>query len=126
MVKHELVPSFSTEGARQDLTSLRKTAAAILDAWYFDEEDEGRYRLRVDLPVEPWRNIFYGSSLDTGTQLYNKLKQLKEKLAEAEGLSDERKQCQILNELFGDDFKVPEPPKEAPGTRKQSTQARAR
>lgn len=118
MVKHEFVPSFSTEGARQDLQSLRKTVAAILDARYFDEEDEGRYRVRVDLPVEPWRNIFYGSSLDTGTQLYNKLKRLKEKLAEAEELSDERKQCQILNELFGDDFKVPEPPRGSSGNEK--------
>ena len=25
-------------------------------------------------------------------------------------MSDERKQCEILNKLFGDDFKVPDPP----------------
>ena len=25
-------------------------------------------------------------------------------------VSDERKQCEILNKLFGDDFVVPEPP----------------
>ena len=110
MVKNELVWSFSTEGAREDLQALRKTVEAILDGGYFDEEEEGRYRVRVDLPVEPGRDIFDGSSLDTGTQLYNKLKRLKEKLAEVEALSDERKQCEILNELFGDDFEVPDPP----------------
>ena len=110
MVKNELVWSFSTEGAREDLQALRKTVEAILDGGYFDEEEEGRCRVRVDLPVEPRRDIFDGSSLDTGTQLYNKLKRLKEKLAEVEELSDERKQCEILNELFGDDFEVPDPP----------------
>ena len=111
MVKDELVSSFTTEGARQDLQALIKTVGAILGADYFDEEETGRYRVRVHLPVEPVRDIFDGSSLDTGTQLYNKLKRLKEKLIEVEGLSDERQQCEVLKELFGDDFEVPDPPK---------------
>ena len=110
MVKSELISSFSDEGARQDLKALRKTVRAILDGGYFDEEDTGRYRVRVHLPVKPWRDIFDGSSLDTGTQLYNKLKRLEEKLVEVEGLSDEHKQCEVLSELFGDDFEVPNPP----------------
>ena len=118
MVKNELVPSFSTEGARQDLTALRATVEAILDAGYFVEEESGKYRVRVDLPVEPYRDIFDGSSLETGTQLYNKLKRLKEQLEKAEDLSDERKQCQILNKLFGDDFEVPDPPKGSSKTEK--------
>ena len=118
MVKERLVSSFSTEGARQDLQALRKTVDAILAAGYFTEEQAGRYRVRVHLPKEPWRDIFHNSSLDTGTQLYNKLTRLKEKLADAEGLSDERKQCQILNGLFGDDFEVPEPPKGSSKTTK--------
>ena len=111
MVKENLVWSFSPEGARQDLQALRKTVRATLDAGYFSEEETGRYRVRVDLPVKPWRDIFDGSSLNTGTQLYNKLKRLEEKLIEAECLSDENKQCEIMHDLFGDDFKVPDPPK---------------
>ncbi len=111
MVKQDLESSFSTEGASQDLEALRATVEAILDAGYFDEEEDGKYRVRVDLPVEPYRDIFYGSGLDTGTQLYNKLNRLKEQLEKAEGLSDEREQCKILNELFGVDFKVPDSPK---------------
>ena len=119
MVKQQLRVSFSTEAAQQDLQVLRKTVGAILDAGYFTEEQTGRYRVRVYLPVEPWRDIFDGSSLDTGTQMYNKLTRLKEKLAEAEGLSDEREQCQILNKLFGDDFEVPDPPKGGSNTEKE-------
>ena len=110
MVKQQLVWSFSTEGASQDLTALRETVEAILEGGYFQEEEEGKYRVRVDLPKEPWRDIFFGSSLDTGTQLYNKLQRLKEQLAKAEASSDEREQCEILNKLFGDDFEVPDPP----------------
>ena len=118
MLKERFQWSFSTEGARQDLQALSKTVGAILDADYFTEEEVGRYRICVYLPAQPGRDIFNGSSLDTGTQLYNKLKRLKDKLAEVEGLSDERKQCQILNKLFGDDFEVPDPPKGGSKTEK--------
>ena len=118
MAKRHLAPAFSTEGARDDLRALRATVEAILDAGYFIEDEEGKYRVRVDLPVEPYRDIFEGSSLDTGTQLHNKLQRLREQLAKAEALSDERKQCEILNKLFGDDFKVPSPPKGSSKARK--------
>ena len=110
MVKQQFKPSFSTEGAKQDLTALHATVAAILGAGYFKEEEPGRYRVHVNLPKEPWRDIFDSSSLDTGSQLYNKLKHLEERLGEAAGLSEEREQCKILNKLFGDDFEVPDPP----------------
>ena len=118
MVKSGFEPFFSKEGARQDLVALLATVKAILDAGYFHKEEDNKYRVRVDLPTEPWRDIFHGSSLDTGTQLYNKLKHLKEQLDKAEGLSDERKQCEILNELFGDDFEVPDPPNGSSKARK--------
>ena len=118
MVKERLRRSFSTEGARQDLRALRATVETILDAGYLTQVEAGRYRVRVQLPVQPWRDIFDGSSLDTGTQLYNKLHRLKEKLAEVEGLSDEREQCRILNELFGEDFEIPDPPKGGSRTEK--------
>lgn len=111
MLKERFAPSFSTEGARQDLQALRDTIEAVLNGGYFDEEEEGRYRVRVYLPKEPYRDIFFGSSLETGTQLYNKLKRLVEQLDKALGEGDERKQCEILHKVFGDDFEVPDPPK---------------
>ena len=110
MVKREFKPRFSTEGAREDLAALRATVEAILNAGYFVEKEADRYRVRVHLPVAPYRDIFDGSSIDTGTQLRNKLQHLKEQLKKAEDLTDERKQCEILNGLFGGDFKVPDPP----------------
>ena len=118
MVKKRLVWSFSTEGASQDLEALRGTVAAILDGGYFVYVDAEKYRVSVCLPKQPWRDIFDGSSVETGTQLYNKLTNLKAKLGEVEDESDERKQCEILNKLFGDDFLVPEPPKGGSKARK--------
>ena len=53
MIKEQFVCSFSTEGAQQDLQALIKTVGAILDAGYFHEEEAGRYRVRVHLPVQP-------------------------------------------------------------------------
>ena len=66
MVKRGLKPSFSTEGAREDLAALRATVEAMLNAGYFVEEEADRYRVHVDLPAAPYRDIFDGSSIDTG------------------------------------------------------------
>lgn len=118
MVKEQLNWSFSTEGTSQDLVALRKTVAAMLYGDYFVFVGEDKYRVRVDLPKEPWRDIFSGSSVDTGTQFRNKLSNLKLKLIEAEGLSDQRKQCELLRKLFGDDFPLPDPPSEGSKTKK--------
>lgn len=111
MAKREFISSFSTEGARQDLAALLATAEAMLEGGYFSEEEDGRYRVYVGLPAEPWRDIFDGSSLDTGTQFHNKLSRLVKKLREAAEKTDERAQCRILRELFGDKFPIPDPPK---------------
>jgi len=109
MVREQFRASFSEDGFREDLKALRIAVENILYGGYFSQVDEGRYRVRVSMPVQPWRDIFDGSSVDTGTQLRNKLQTIKDKLVEVEGLDNERDQCEILNKLFGDDFKIPGP-----------------
>ena len=111
MAKERFHAEFDTEGFRHDLTALRQTVASILNGGYFHLEGSNQHRISVYLPKKPWRDIFDGSSLETGTQLYNKLTTLEEKLSDVEELDDEREQCKILNKLFGEDFVVPEPPK---------------
>ena len=118
MAKECFTPSFDDEGFRQDLESLRKTAEHMLNAGYFSVFDTGKFMVCVSLPVQPWRDIFTGSSVDTGTQFRNKLANLRDKLIEAEAIDDVRKQCQILNKLFGDDFEVPDPPVKSESTAK--------
>jgi len=109
IAREQFRASFNEDGFREDLKALRLTVENILNGGYFSQVEQGRYRVRVTMPVQPWRDIFDGSSVDTGTQLRNKLQTLKEKLVEVEGLDNEREQCVILNKLFGDDFKIPDP-----------------
>lgn len=123
MAKEQFKPSFSIEGTRQDLLALRDTVDAILSGGYFTYAGDDKYRVSVNLPKEPWRDVFHGSSLDTGTQLRNKMTTLKDKLAEAAELDDVVKQAIILQELFGDDFEVPEPPKGGSGIAKKARYA---
>lgn len=108
MLKDKFRPSISYDGKVNDLQSLRDTVSAILNADYFQRVDDGKYKVNVQLPVQPYRNVFENSSIDTGTQLYNKLNAMLAKLDQALNEDSLRKQCEILQGLLGDDFEVPE------------------
>lgn len=108
MLKDKFHPSINNDGKVSDLQSLRDTVSAILNANYFQWVDDGKYKVNVRLPVQPYRNVFENSSIDTGTQLYNKLNSMLTKLDQALNEDSLRKQCEILQELFGADFEVPE------------------
>ena len=108
MVKERFIPAFDTEEFSHDLSSLRQTVSSMLDGGYFTAAGNDQYRISVYLPKQPWRDIFFGSSVDTGTQFRNKLERLETKLAEADTSDDEREQCTILNALFCEDFVVPD------------------
>ena len=125
MAKQHFSPSFSSEASPQDLLALRDTVDAILTAGYFTYQGNGKYRVSVNLPKEPWRDIFYGSSLDTGTQFRNKMTTLRDKLTEAADLDDVVKQSKILHSLFGDDFEVPDSSKGGSGVTKKARYATA-
>ena len=87
--------------------SLKDTVDQILNRGYFLEQPQQKYKVCVYLPVQPCRDIYDGSSSDTGTQLHNKLSTLSRKLEEAIEESDTKKKCTILNGIFGADFEIP-------------------
>ena len=87
MVKQQFQWSFNDEGVEDDLTALRETANAILEGPYFTEVEAGGYHVSVELPVEPCRDIFDGSSLTTGTRFYNELTRLVKRLDESNRLT---------------------------------------
>lgn len=107
MAKEQFSPDFDDSDKPNDLVALRDTVNNMLNAGYFTYQGNEQYKVQVTLPKSPWKNIFDGSSLDTGTQFYNKLKVLKNKLDNAIDETDLVNQCEILNEVFGDDFEVP-------------------
>lgn len=107
MAKHEFSPSLDDNEKPNDLVALRNTVESMLSTSYFTYQGNDQYKVRVDLPKSPWRDIFDESSVNTGTQFYNKLSFLKNKLNSAINESDLKKQCEILNGILGDDFEIP-------------------
>ena len=118
MAKHCFAPSLDAESRPEDLKALRDTVSSMLDHGFFKYQGNEQYKVSVNLPVTPGRDIFDGSCVDTGTQFRNKLNAMKCKLNDAIAEEDEIKQCKILNQLFGDDFLIPEEKKTAAFTKK--------
>ncbi len=106
MLKEQFKPVLNEYGKPDDLQALRDTVAAIQNGGYFKPQADGNYRVKVDLPVTPFRDIFDGSSAATGTQFWNKLNTVLRKLDKALAEESLKKQCDILRELFGDDFET--------------------
>lgn len=118
MVKQCFSPSFDSDGKPDDLIALKTTVSAMLIHGYFTEKGNSQYQVSVSLPKKPWRDIFDGSSVNTGTQFRNKLSTLEGKLQDAISEADEIEKCKILREVFGDDFPVPEKSNNSANTRK--------
>ncbi|WP_038181408.1 nucleotidyltransferase domain-containing protein [Vibrio rhizosphaerae] len=123
MVKEQYHPNPFSAEVDNDLQALKNTVDAILDADYISAPwGTSDYRVSVRLPMAPKRDIFQhkvgggnadGSDLAVGGQLRNKLLKLQEELKKALDETDERKQCEILNKVFGDDFEVPKEEKQS-------------
>lgn len=107
MAKRCFSPVLNNEGQPNDLQSLKNTVSNILNYGFLVPQGNEQYKVSVVLPVSPCRDIFDGSSFDTGTQLKNKLTTMVTKLNDALSEEDEIKQCKILNILFGSSFVVP-------------------
>lgn len=107
MAKEQFKPNFDDNGKASDLIALRDTVSAMLNGNYFGYQGHDQYKVSVNLPKSPYRDIFDGRSTNTGTQLYNKLISLKNKLDKVIDEEDLTKQCKLLNEIFGDDFEIP-------------------
>ena len=118
MAKEQYKPNRYDSAILDDLSVLKIVIDNILDASYFKKQFPSEdYRVYVDLPTKPYRDIFQhkvsggesenGSDLNIGNQLRNKLLTLQSKLQSALDETDEINQCTILNGVFGDDFKVP-------------------
>lgn len=105
MIKQHFKPSIDSEGCPNDLIALKDTINSILNwSGYFTSHLDDQWKVQVSLPVSPYRDIFHGSSLNTGTRFRNQLSNLNSSLQAAIAETDESKQCSLLIGLFGDDF----------------------
>ncbi|MDC5143794.1 nucleotidyltransferase [Acinetobacter baumannii] len=105
MVKQHFKPSIDADGFPNDLLALKATIDSILDwSGYFQWHSDDQWKVKVELPVYPSRDIFHGSSLNTGTRFRNQLTNLRSTLQDVIDTSDETEQCSLLIKVFGDDF----------------------
>jgi hypothetical protein len=104
MAKECFNPVMDNEGKLNDLVALKNTVTSILNGFYFTYQGNDKYTVSATLPVTPYREIFHNNCQSTGTQFRNKLKSMEQKLSDTIAEKDEKKQCEILRELFGDDF----------------------
>lgn len=104
MFKEQLSNRVNDEGIPNDLDALEATVSAVINSTYFLNYGDGDYKVSVHLPVLSYRDIFDGSSMNTGTQLRNKLVSLRDKLRQVQDEERESEQCNMLRKIFGDDF----------------------
>jgi len=112
MLKESFFPVIDGNGAEDDLKSLIKTIDHILNhKSYFTIWGEGQYTVCVEIPYAPRVDVFRKHGKSHGTIFRNSLESLLNKLTEASNEESLRKQCIILQNVFGDDFEVPDNPK---------------
>ncbi|HEX9731059.1 MAG TPA: nucleotidyltransferase [Thermoanaerobaculia bacterium] len=98
-------------GKPDDLSGLRHLAATLLDRFrtvWDDEEQQSTRRLTVNLPVEPWNDLFERMTNRQMEGLEFKLNRLREALNYAASVADPVDACKELQKVFGDDFPIPE------------------
>jgi hypothetical protein len=94
-----------------DLDATLALVNAMIDRFMVASVKDGKtlYRLRSDLPVQPYNDLFQKMSDIQMTDFKERLERLRDALIAARDETDPREACIILRRQFGDDFPVPEP-----------------
>ena len=106
MIKECFHPSIDEDGKENDLESLIDTIEYILNnKGYFIDMGSDQYDVKVNIPFEPRVDVFRKHGTTQGTVFRSKLVTLLEKLKKTNE-EDLKKQCEILQGVFGDDFEI--------------------
>lgn len=103
------MPYKETSGKPTDLLAMRDWANAMLERFEWSNTDEGFHeRLKVTLPVTPYGDLMAWMTKAQMETFKLKLESLRDALQDAYDEDLPEDACKLLNEQFGDDFKVPE------------------
>lgn len=93
-----------------DLDALICLVRQIKGMFSFKTYENGRllYRIELNLPVAPETDIFYKMTDIQMTNFKDEIEVLLSDLEEVKKEAEVVEQCEKLNEIFGDDFEVPE------------------
>lgn len=109
MFKESFNPSVDDNGKADDHQALKDTLDTILNnSSYFIYQGDGKYNIRVDLPVIPYRDIFSENSKTVGTQLKKRLEKLFDVLIEVDEKEKLKDKTELLQKQFGKDFPIAE------------------
>ncbi len=72
------------------------------------ESSESKYSISLDLPVQPYTDVFSKMTLNQMNNFRNKICKLYDDLIIVKDEVDIIEQCKKLNQIFGDDFEIPE------------------
>lgn len=105
--------SITIDGDISDIKCLKETINNMLSSYFAftnnDSQGNPQYEIKVNLPKQPYRDIFTKHGKTVGTIIHKKLTNLRTKLETVIAESSLKKQCEILaNNVFGDDFPVPD------------------
>lgn len=102
-----------------ELISLVEKIVNRFTSEYSFDLKEYMHRLEYRLPVSPYKDVFCNMSASKQNKLYSKLITLKNDLLKVKEEADLYKQCEKLNKIFGDDFRIPD--KEEVSEKQQSS-----
>ena len=72
------------------------------------ESNESKYSISLDLPVQPYTDVFSKMTLNQMNNFRDKICKLYDDLIMVKDEADIIEQCKKLNQIFGDDFEIPE------------------
>jgi hypothetical protein len=96
--------------AYNDLDATINLVNAMLSRFYAVQDKDGimQYRLKVQLPVQPFNDLFAKMTDIQMTKFKKKLENFRDELVEAQSETDPHEACLILQKEYGDDFPVPD------------------
>lgn len=110
MIKESFIMSISNDGDINDVTALLNTVKNIKNKYFKCVDNiNNKYKVKVNIPVKPYRDVFDKHGSSVGTLFYNKLDKLLENIDAVNKEDSSIKKCEILRKsCFGDDFPVPD------------------
>lgn len=97
--------------ADNDLKSLINIAQNMKNSFtsFYDADSNSiKWTIEVNLPVEPFKDVYYKMTQSQKDNFYNKIKSLLEALEAASNESKDHEASKILQKVFGDDFPLAE------------------
>ena len=110
MIRESFCMSISNDGDIDDIKAFQNTIENIKGKYFTCVDPiNQKYNVQVNLPVKPYRDVFYKHGTSVGTLFHNKLTDLLINLNNVKQENSLIKKCEILQKkCFGEDFPIPD------------------